>query len=201
MGVRYGPRREHRDGQRATPPVPSRSSACGRSSPGSSASRSSLVILDLLGVDVIGLAAEPLGSDQGHADGLHGGGAHVPDRANAVRRALVLRDPQVRLQGRGSVLADRSRLRRRRGDERLPARQHRDVRDARHVRRDHPVMQDRGRDRRLPRPEDLLHARRDVRLPLHVPQRPRRVRHQLRPAPRPPVGHRAHRGRRRSFSA
>ncbi len=47
-----------------------------------------LVILNLLGVDIIGWFAEPLGSDQGHADRLHGRGARVPDRANAASPAL-----------------------------------------------------------------------------------------------------------------
>ena len=40
--------------------------------------------------------------------------------------------------GPGRVLADRDRLRRRRRDEQLPAGEHRHVRDAAHVRRDHP---------------------------------------------------------------
>ena len=37
--------------------------------------------------------------------------------------------------------------------------------------RDHPVLHVRRGDRRLPRPEDLLHGRRHVRLPLPVPVR------------------------------
>ncbi len=77
-------------------------------------------------------------------------------------------------------MADRHRVRGRRGDERVPAGQHRHLRDAVHVRDHHPELHLRRLDRRLPRAEDLLHDRRDVRLPLHVPQRAGGLRRQLR---------------------
>src|SRR5262249_61137787 len=48
----------------------------------------------------------------------------------------------------------------------------------------------RGDDRRLPRPEDLLHRRRDLRLPLPLPQRPGLVRHLVLVDPREPLGDR-----------
>ena len=83
------------------------------------------------------LALGPLGPDQGRSRRLHRRRAGLPERADVVRRAFVLRDPARRLPGPGRVLADRDRLRGGRGDEQLPAREHRHVRDADDVRRDH----------------------------------------------------------------
>ena len=88
-----------------------------------------------------GLAVGPLGADQGRPVRLH-------------RRGLIFQSGQTIFAGLsyygilraaypGQVCSGRSsRLRRRRGDERVPAREHRHVRDPDHVRRDHP-----GRDR------------------------------------------------------
>ena len=118
------------------------------------------------------VAPGPLGPDQGDPRRLHRRRALLPDRRHGLRRCLVLRHPPSRLPGRGLVPADPDRLRRRRRDEQLPAREHRHARDAAHVRRDHPLVHVRRGDRRLPRAEDLLHARGDVRLPLPVPVRP-----------------------------
>ena len=127
------------------------------------------------------LAARPLGSrSRTFPPGYIVAGLAVPDRPDALRRALVLRHPARGLPGPGRVLADRDRLRRRRGDEQLPARQHRHVRDAGHVHRHHSGRDVRGRDRRVPRAEDLLHDRRHVRLPLPVPVRARLVRREPR---------------------
>ena len=65
------------------------------------------------------------------------------------------------LPGRSLLLADHRRLRGRRRHERLPAGEHRHLRDAAHVRRHHPELRTRRLDRRLPGAEDLLHHRRD----------------------------------------
>ena len=115
------------------------------------------------------LADGSLGPDPGRPDRLHRRGARLPDRPDAVCRALLLRDPAGGLSGPGRVLADRDRLRGGRGDEQLPAREHRHVRDPAHVRRDHPRRDVRRVDRRLPGAEDLLHGRRHLRLPVPLP--------------------------------
>ena len=99
-----------------------------------------LVVLNLLGVDVVGWLSRPLGPDQGRPARLHGRGARIPDGPDALRRAVVLRHPARRLSGPGRVLADRDRVRGGRVDEQLPAGEHRHVRDAGHVRRDHPGL-------------------------------------------------------------
>ena len=84
-----------------------------------------------------------------------------------------------------------------RGDEQLPARQHRHVRDAGDVRRDHPGLHVRRVARRLPRAEDLLHDRRHVRLPVPVPVRAGLVRREPRQPLREPAADDPDRGRRR----
>ena len=61
-------------------------------------------------------------------------------------------------------MADRDRLCGRRRDEQLPAGEHRHVRDAADVRRDHPRLELRGDLRRVPREQDLLQRRRGARL-------------------------------------
>ena len=117
------------------------------------------------------LAQEPLGPDQGRSRPVHRPRPRLPDRSDAVRRALLLRHPACGLSGAGRVLADRDRVRRRRVDEQLPACEHRHVRDAADVRRDHPGS-DRARvDRCVSGAEDLLHDRRHLRLPLSLPLR------------------------------
>ena len=131
-----------------------------------------VVLLHLAGRRRPRVAPGPLGPDQGGPGRLHRRRAVLPDGGDDVRRGLVLRHPQRRLPRRGLAPADRDRLRGRRGDERLPAREHRHVRDAAHVRGDHPRLHVRRGARRLPRAEDLLHDRRDVRLPLPLPLRP-----------------------------
>ena len=78
------------------------------------------------------------------------------------------------------LLGDRDELRRRSGDERLAAGEHRHVRDAVHVRRDHPVLHARRGARRLHGAEDLLHDRRHVRLSVPLPERAGLVRRELR---------------------
>ena len=73
-----------------------------------------------------------------------------------------------------------------RGDEQLPAREHRHVRDAADVRRDHPRRDVRRVDRRLPGAEDLLHDRGHVRLPVPLPLGAGLVRREPRQPLRPP---------------
>ena len=126
------------------------------------------------------LAPGPVGPDQGNSCRLHRRGARVSDRSDALGGAFVLRDPARGLSGPGRVLADRDRLRRRRRDEQLPAREHRHVRDADHVHRDHPGRDLPRRDRGLSRAEDLLHDRGHVRLPLPLPVRARLVQREPR---------------------
>ncbi len=118
-----------------------------------------------------GLALRPLAADQGRAGALHGRRTDVPDGSDAARRALLLRHPPRRVPRPRRVLADRHRLCRGRVHEQLPPREHRHVRDPADVRRHHPGVHVRRRDRRVPRAEDFLHGRRDVRLPLPLPVR------------------------------
>ena len=90
------------------------------------------------------------------------------------------------LSGRAAALPPGARgIRGGRRAERVPARQHRDVRDAADVRRDHPRRQLPGRARRDARAEDLLHGRRRVRLRLPVRVRAGHVRAPARAAARP----------------
>ena len=135
-----------------------------------------------------GLAAGALGSDQGGPARLHRLRPVLPGRADRLRRSLVLRHPQRRVSRRGRARADRDGVRRRRGHEQLPAREHRHVRHAADVRRDHPVLYVRRLAGRLPRPEDLLHDRRDVRLPLSLPLGARLVQREPGQLLRPPGG-------------
>ena len=117
---------------------------------------------------------------------------------------VVLRHPQGRVPARRRAVARRRRLRSRRGDEQLPPREHRHVRDPADVRRRHPGLHVRRLARGLPRAEDLLHARRDLRLPVHVPERPGLVRPQLRErdvAPRADDSDRRRRASSRSSSS
>ena len=93
-------------------------------------------------------------------------------------------------------MADRDRLCRRCRDEQLPAGQHRHVRDAADVRRDHPRLQLRGNLRRLRRQQDLLHHRRRRRLRPAVPPGGSGLRRRARLVP-PPRAARAADHRRR----
>ena len=121
--------------------------------------------------------------------------ADGPDHAHGAR--LVL-DPARGVSGRAAALpAGARRLRHRRGAERLPAGQHRHVRDAADVRGDHGGRELRGRPRRDARAEDLLHARRRVRLRLPVRDRAGDVRPPVRAAARQPPAVPADRGQRR----
>ena len=117
------------------------------------------------------VAVGSLGPDQGHPGRLHHRGARLPDCPDVLRRTLVLRHPARGLSRPGRALADRDRVCGRGGDEQLPAREHRHVRDAAHVRRHHPRRDLRGLDRRLPGAEDLLHDRGHLRLPVPLPVR------------------------------
>ena len=100
--------------------------------------------LELLGVDVTGWLSDLW--DQGQSVGrLRRRGDPVPDGADLLRRALVLRHPRRCVPGRGSARADRHRVRRRRGDERVPPGEHRHLRHAADVRRDHRAPRLRAR--------------------------------------------------------
>ena len=162
-----------------------------------------VVVLRLLGVDVVGWFKQLWDQIKAVPRRLHRRGTVLPDSPDAACRALLLRHPARRLPGSGAALADRDRLRRGRVDEQLPAREHRHLRDTGDVRGDHPARHVRRLDRRLPRAEDLLHDRGDVRLPLPLPLRPRFVRREprqpLSPPGRlhPPRCRRRHVGRRR----
>ena len=115
------------------------------------------------------LAVGPLGPDQGHPCRLHHRRALLPDGPDAVGRTLLLRHPARGLSRPGRALADRDRVCGRGGDQQLSAREHRHVRDAADVRRDHPRRDLRGLGRRLPGAEDLLHDRGHLRLPVPLP--------------------------------
>ena len=111
------------------------------------------------------------------------------DRARVPRCRLVAADgadhadgaglvlhPARGLPGRAGALPQRAGgLRHRRGAERLFAGQHRDVRDAADVRRDHPRLELRAHSQRSACAEDLLHRRRSIglRLPVRVGARER----------------------------
>ena len=98
-----------------------------------------VVVLKLLGIDVRGWLQRPLGLAQRRPDRLHRRRARAPDGADDASPGSRATDPARRLsRTQVAVLADRRRLRGRRGDERLPAGEHRHVRDAAHVHGDDP---------------------------------------------------------------
>ena len=130
-----------------------------------------LVVLHLLGVDIIGWLSDLWDQIKAVPGRLHRCRTRLPDWPDVLGRALLLRHPARGLPRPGRVLADRDRLCGRGGDEQFPAGEHRHVRDAAHVRRDHPHRDVRGLDRRLPGAEDLLHDRGHLRLPVPLPLR------------------------------
>ena len=142
-----------------------------------------ILVLDLLGVDVRGWLSDLWQQIKDVPARYIVAGLTFQTGADAARRALLLRHPARGLPRSRRVLADRHRLCRGRGHEQLPAGEHRHLRDAADVRRDHPGVHVRRCGRRLPRAEDLLHGRRNVRLPLPLPLRAGLV----RPQPRQPL--------------
>ena len=131
-----------------------------------------IVVLHLLGIDVIGWLQDLWDQIKEVPAGYIVAALTAQTGADGPRRALLLRHPERGLPRASRAPPDRGGLRGRRGDEQLPAGEHRHVRDAAHVRGHHPGLHLRRRVGGLPRPEDLLHARRDVRLPLPLPLRP-----------------------------
>ena len=135
-----------------------------------------LIVLNLLGVNVRDWLKELWDSVKAISGRLHRPRLHLPVPADGADRARLVRDPALRVSRRRDVHARARGLRDGRGAERLPAREHRHVRDAAHVRRDRARRELPGRARRLRRPEDLLRDHRDADLPLPVPGHSRLVR-------------------------
>ena len=110
----------------------------------------------------------------------------VQTSADRVRLVLdpALRVPDHELQGRARLLRDLG------GAERLPAGEHRHLRDAADVHHDHRRRDLLRRARRLRGREDLLHRDRRLHVPLPLPLGRRLVRHQVRLRARAPVGDR-----------
>ena len=143
------------------------------------------------------LAVGRVGRGHRHRPRLPGGGLDAPDRADHADRARVVLHPARRLSARaGALPADPGRVRDRRGPQRLPAGQHRHLRDAADVHGDRRGRELRRRARRDARAEDLLHAGRRVRLRVPVRLGSRHVRAPAQAAARPPGPH-ARRARRR----
>ena len=88
-----------------------------------------IVILRLLGVDVIDWLQDVWTQIKEVPPGYLVLGAILQMLQTVGNGARVLRDPGVRVPGRGKALADRHRLRGRRVDEQLPPCQHRHLRD------------------------------------------------------------------------
>ena len=116
-----------------------------------------------------GLVRAALGSDRCRPRQVHPCRRHASDRADVLRGPLLLRHPPRRLWRWGAACPGRHGLRSRRRDEWLPACEHRHLRHPDDVRRAHPELHVRRRDRGVPRSEDLLHDRRHLRLPLPLP--------------------------------
>ena len=94
------------------------------------------LLLHLLGVDVRGWLDHLWDQIKEIPPGYLIARVALQTGADLLRRPLLLRDPPRRVPGRGVALwPDRRRLRGRRRDERLPAREHRHLRDPAHVRR------------------------------------------------------------------
>ena len=132
------------------------------------------------------MVREPVGRPHGHRVRVPRGRLVAADAADHADGARLVLHPARRLSGRArTVPAGARRLRRRRRAERLPAGQHRHVRDAADVHRDHPRREPArglGRDAGA---EDLLRARRRVRLRVPVRVRAGHVRAPVRAAARP----------------
>ncbi len=137
-----------------------------------------IAILDLLGVDVTGWLGDLWGQIKSVPPGYIVAAVVAQSGQTVLAGVSYYGILKAAYRDEVTVRAGRDRLRGRRRDERLPAGEHRHVRDAAHVRGDHPERDVRRRDRGVPRAEDLLHADRDGRLPLPLPLRPGLVRHQ-----------------------
>ncbi len=137
------------------------------------------------------LVFRPVGPDQGGPARLHHRGARLPDGADDLRRALVLRDPVGRLPGRGApwpiVTAYAVGVAM---NNFLPANIGTFVTLVMFVALI-PDLHDRRFDRRVSRAEDLLHDRRHVRLPVPVPVGAGVVRPEPRATSRPIPGSRS----------
>ena len=133
------------------------------------------------------LDLRPLGLAHGHPARVHRRRSRAADCADDADRPGLVLHPEGRLSERSAPLpAGARRLRGRRGHERLPAGEHRHARDAADV-HGHDSQRDLPRRaRRHGRPEDLLHRRRNGRLPVPVPLGAGIVRPPARRRARPP---------------
>ena len=96
----------------------------------------------------VGLAHRALGHPHRDLDRLHHSRLHLPGAADDAHRARVVRDPPLRISRRRDVHGRARVVRRGRRAQQLPPREHRDVRDARHVRRGRPGLDVPGHPRR-----------------------------------------------------
>ena len=146
------------------------------------------------------LAQRALGHGHGDLVRLHRPRLPLPGPADRPDRPRLVRDPALRISARRDLHAGARVVRGRRRAEQLPAREHRDVRDAAHVRRGRARLHVPGRARRLRRPEDLLLHHRDADLHLPVLGRGRLLRVPIRKRARrdhePPRAHARHHLRR-----
>ena len=96
-----------------------------------------LAVLNLIGVDVWGWLEELWDSVKEISLGYIILGCFFQCLQTVLHRARLVRDPALRVSGRRHLHAGARRVRHRRRAEQLPAREHRHVRDAADVRRDH----------------------------------------------------------------
>ena len=134
------------------------------------------------------LVLGPLGRADGDRARVPAGRLVAEDDADDADRAGVVLHPPRGLSARaGALPPGAGGVRHRRGAQRLPAGQHRHVRDAADVRGDHARRQLRRGGGRDAGAEDLLHARGRVRLRLPVRDRAGHLRAPVRAAARPPA--------------
>ena len=86
----------------------------------------------------LGLADRALGHRHRDLARLRRPRLHLPGPPDDADRARLVRDPPLRLSGRRDVHGRARVVRGRRRAQQLPSGEHRDVRDAAHVRRDRP---------------------------------------------------------------